>query len=86
MAPPVPKLSTYRVTREIPKVDNEVMDGLVNHTERIIKIHPDLEGREFVGVVIHEIIHAICPDLAEHAVLSLEHGILEGIDPYVEYK
>jgi hypothetical protein len=43
--------------------------------KRQLLVHSSLDREEYISTIWHEAIHAVCPDLAEQAVLRIEHAI-----------
>lgn len=58
--------------------------GQCCYDTRTITIVPQLDETETLGVLVHEIFHATCPDLVEEATLRFEHNWLAVFRPLLE--
>lgn len=57
--------------------------GAVSYAHRTLVVDAGLEGRELIGTLVHEAIHAEEPDLSEATVRRLERAVVSLVWPVV---
>ena len=57
------------------RLGREKSDGLAWIGENKIEIHTDLEGKERMGVIAHEVAHLAFPKASENSILKFEKMI-----------
>jgi hypothetical protein len=67
----------WRISRaRLPQNQHEKNWGICKPSKRVIVIHTPLSDEEYWATLLHEVMHATCPDLDESAVLRIEHGLI----------
>ena len=71
-----------RYASDLRQDDGEKLDGCVTSNDVII-IDSDLLDSDKISSLIHEVVHAACPDLNEPAVLRIESAVYEALKPFL---